>query len=920
MTRELILLSPYRLPGQNPLMLGNDDVAAFLNGYTALWHPAVVAGATGPPRIGSPYDYEQPTAGHVYAAPDSPPLLLPDDWEDRVRAAGAVAFRATADREATLENLKQALQAAGGTPPAVDPWSVPPGPFFGVGFGYLVIDTLFEAMEHENLLATAEIWQDVQQAVAALDHPENCRQHLQAAAERLLQAREVLYPVNVHLLDLYLLDERRLGEPWPATFERDFAVNVVASSSLLEKLGQAFPERLAALRERVQRELAEVCGGCYAEFEDALLPVESQLWNLRKGLAVAQELLGSDIRTFARKRFAAHPGLPVLLNAVGLRRMLFVPFDDAVLPTYRVTVVSWSAADGKQIEAFTRAPYQADNPQTFFNLTHYLHKTIMQDHGATLALLHAGAAPAPWYHDLVELSQLGPALGQWTTFSRYMNDVLAGEYISISSADEFHGDYLDERTSARNEQPVSAFARHLRQRRRLDTAWTLAALHRGLAGRRDTLLLDERLRAVEDQAESRRDDPEAELAEVERVAAQALADRLLARASAATPGYLVLNPCNFTRRLALELDGFTEALAPSGPLKACQVDGTTGRLVVEVPALGFAWIPRAGPTAGAGRMTLADARGVRNEFFEAEIDPTTGGLRAIYDHRTRVNRLGQQLVFNPGSSMRASAVRVTSAGPALGEIVSEGTIVDEHEQTLATFRQRFRAWLGRPVLELRLEVYPEHPPQGYPWHSYYGARFAWRDERAVLLRGVAGSGYLTSHTRPESPDYLEIRHGRQCTVIFPGGLPFHQRHGARMLDVILLPEGETARVFDLAVGLDREHPMQTALGMSTPAVVVPTEKGPPHVGPAGWLFHLDVSNLVLTSMRPVADGADAVIARLVETNNHHSQAELRCPRDPLRAVLLDARGEVLLDAATQGDAALFEVAPGDLIHLRVDFE
>ncbi len=90
--RELILLSPYRPPTHNTLYLGDEEVAAFLNGYTALWHPAALAGASAPPRLGSPYDYEQPTAGHVYAVPDNPPLILPDDWDERVRAAGAVVL------------------------------------------------------------------------------------------------------------------------------------------------------------------------------------------------------------------------------------------------------------------------------------------------------------------------------------------------------------------------------------------------------------------------------------------------------------------------------------------------------------------------------------------------------------------------------------------------------------------------------------------------------------------------------------------------------------------------------------------------------------------------------------------------------------------------------------------------------------
>src|SRR5262249_52408879 len=153
----------------------------------------------------------------------------------------------------------------------------------------------------------------------------------------------------------------------------------------------------------------------------------------------------------------------------------------------------------------------------------------------------------------------------------------------------------------------------------------------------------------------------------------------------------------------------------------CQVDGGRAKIVAEVPALGFAWFPRgihsAGPVPPA-RMRLADARTVRNEFFEAEIDPTRGGLRAIRDHRTRVGRLGQQLVYQPGSFMQAAEVRVTSTGPALGEVISEGAIFDEQHQVLATFRQRFRAWLGRPLLELRIEIRPTRPPEGYPWHAY----------------------------------------------------------------------------------------------------------------------------------------------------------------------------------------------------------
>src|SRR5262245_38071679 len=120
--RPLLLLSPYRLPTESTLYLGDEEVAAFLNGHAALWHPAALALAGTLPQIASPYDHEDPGPGHVYAVPDNPPSMLPDDWEEKARAAGAVVFQATADREQTFANLKAAL--AGITPDPSPPSGV----------------------------------------------------------------------------------------------------------------------------------------------------------------------------------------------------------------------------------------------------------------------------------------------------------------------------------------------------------------------------------------------------------------------------------------------------------------------------------------------------------------------------------------------------------------------------------------------------------------------------------------------------------------------------------------------------------------------------------------------------------------------------------------------------------------------------
>jgi hypothetical protein len=997
--RELILLSPYRLPTESTLYLGDEEVAAFLHGYSVLWHPAALACAisaeaetekSGIPKLASPYDYEEPSPHHLYAIPDEPPLMLPDDWEERAREAGALVIHAGPDRAETFANLRQVLQSQGDLPDTsrilLDLPADQVAPFLGIGFAYLQLETLCEAMSHENLLAVPELWQDLRTALTALaggpsnteaarasneeetetetEEPRSVRDCLRSAAERLLEAREVLYPVPIHLIDLTLIEDRPGGVgdasvptdaqgggeiPWPAALEHNQPINLLVQARALERLAREQPERFAQIRDKYHQELIEILGGCYCEREDALLPLESQLWNLTRGQETYQQLLGQGVRTYARQRFAFHPYTPLLLQSVGITQTLLVSFDEAVLPAHHSTVVSWPAPDGKQVEAFTRTPQPAHTPQTWFHLAHYLHETIMHDQTATLVLLHREAAAAPWYEDLLALTELAPVLGRWSTLSSYFSDAMPGDYTSPAEADEFHGNYLSERTPplpeyssesylaehdvheekseppsyppAPTPHPVSWFAQHREATANLYTTWALAALHQGIGGSLDFEGKDfaEHLRDLENQLEEGSAAVEGQLQQAHDHAARVLAQRLVARGTENNPGFLVLNPCSFKRRVALELQGLSGPLPVEGPIKASQHEGDTARVVVEVPALGFAWFPSTpGPAPAPSRLKMADDRCVRNEFIEAEVDVQTGGLRAIRDMRTQVGRLGQQLVFNPGSTMSVREVRTTSAGPALGEIISEGVLLGEHHQVLASFRQRFRIWRARPLLEMRIEIRPERAPEGYPWHAYYGARFAWRDERSSLLRGVNGVPCVTGHTRPETPDFLEVRLGRQNTILFPKGLPFHQRQGGRMLDMILVPPGETAQVFDLAIALDRDYPMQTALGLSTPVAVVPVDRGPPHVGSEGWLFHLDSPNLLLTRFRPASAG-DAIVVRVLECSGHDGQAELRCVRNPRQATLQDARGEAQMDATTQGDAVQIDFNANDLVQIQVEF-
>ena len=103
----------------------------------------------------------------------------------------------------------------------------------------------------------------------------------------------------------------------------------------------------------------------------------------------------------------------------------------------------------------------------------------------------------------------------------------------------------------------------------------------------------------------------------------------------------------------------------------------------------------------------------------------------------------------------------------------------------------------------------------------------------MLRRTVIWSPELTELERPETPDALDLSTRTQRTALLFGGLPYHRKHGSRMLDTLLVAGMETTRSFTLGVVLDLEHPFHAAQDLLAPALVVPLDDGPPSIGATG---------------------------------------------------------------------------------------
>ena len=929
---EAVLLSPYRPPTSYAVNLNPEEAEAWLNGAFALWHPAVLALVGRAPVCASTHDHDTPREGTIYCIPAGPMLYQPDNWAELVAGANAVVFAATSDQGTTNANLQEALQSylQRNTDKVLSPAMLGCPrelvlPFEAVGYAYSLIETLYDAASHDRMLDEAAFWADVQQAVQSVaeGNSSGVRAALKQAVEKLTYARQVLNSNNLRIIDMALRDAETLNAEWPTSLHAGLPMTVLCSAETLEDQAKKYPDRFAELRSKFHDQLpssVDLAVGSYRERDDSQLPTESQFWNWQEAQRSIRKQFGVSLHLAGRLRTSFHPQTPSWLLHAGYKNAVLLAFDGALTPGRNAVIANWTGPDGKGMDSFARTPLDASDPLTFFNLGCSLHSAFNSDSNPTLAFRHGQHPAAIGYAQLVALADLGEACGAWTSLGQLLADSHYGDYLGQQTADDYFNDTLDDVvTNHRNTSPVSGFAAHHRARRTVDSAYTLLSLYRSLtaAGERDADIL----RMVEaDERALELGGPTS--AKALSAAAELLADRIQVK-SDARPGVMVFNPCNFTRRVALELDNFG-VIPVADAVKAVEVQDRKTRLVVEVPSLGYAWIPQGNfnTTAPKPKFITATNVSVRNETMEAEFDPETGAIRAVRDLRTRTNRLGMQLVFNPGSRTKARNTTMTNCGAALGEVVCEGDILNDHNEVLCTFRQRMRAWIGRPVIELRIELEPKQPITGYAWHSYIGARFAWRDRRAALFRGSHGANDRTSHARPISADYLEARLGSERTFVFTGGLAFVQKHEDRMADVILLPEGETSRSFDLLLAFDRDYPMQTAQSWITPTPIHFTSKGPPSAGISGWLAHIDLPSVLMTSMKPVAasDGfSRAVALRLQETAGYAGAAEIRFARDPNRVVLCDGNEVEGAALNLQGGAIPTEFSANELFRVKAEW-
>lgn len=885
-----------------------EEAEGLLSAWTSLWHPALLATTGSAPTWHRGDSPPGDPSQMLIVVPGVSENELPTGFAQRARDEGACVIQGNLPRD---EILRQALEPIAALAAGIDAELV--ADFLALGYGYLQIELLTRQMRYSTNLDELHFYN---QAVAgakaaAAGEVDAAREQLTACFDLLAQERDHYYAVDAYVLDLTLIATTTLGPALAAELGAEVPSNLLLTGSLVEQMAAEFPESFAAVQRGLEEGYVGLIGGDQSEERAPMHSCETVLRKLQLGLSTFHQQLGHQPRVYGRRRYGLTVLHPQLLNRLGYLGALHAVLSDGRYPEGSQLKVRWEGPDHQAIDAISRVPLDAAQAATFLSLASKLGETMDMDHVATICLAHWPGRVCTWYHDLRRVARHGALLGKFVTVDEYFRDTDYPGQTEHFKADQYRSPYLRQSIANGESNPLSTSVRYWRQRSRVTALEALQAMLAAI-GQRTLAGAAALVREVDAAADAASQDEviDSRIDQALAESAQQFAEQVPRADAGGAVGFMVLNPSINVRRAVLDLPQLKALPTPAKPVYAAAADGEHKYVVVDVPPMGFVWVEPSQTTRPSRRTppVLADEHRLFNEYFELNVNPTTGALQSLYEYEKRGNRLSQQLAVRgardqqagsqsggPYSVMAADKVRVTAASTVMGEITASGRLLDRRGKTLATFEQVYRAWRGRRVLELEIQLDPLVELNDEPWRSYICSRWAWASESAILWRAVNQLRERAEAKQFEAPNYIEIDDAGRRTTLLTGGLPYHRRANLRMLDSLLIVKGEKARSFKLGIGIDVAYPLQESLAQLAPVPVVELNAPPPRGANSGWLFHVDSRNVTATAWEPVveAEALVGVSVRLLETAGRPARATLQTCHPIIAAERCDFQGQGL---------------------------
>ncbi len=958
---EISVLIPGYSIEDLPTDLPEDGASSLLNAVACAWHPRLIQRSTSIPLFRQAESLSGYPGRRIVLVPQPSESWMPHEWRSVLRDQGHIVIAGCVSREDWLAAIETSLNddeagtldSTEASPSITSPILV--NHFLSLGTVLLQTQLLSRRRHHfvdaDNLLLGRQIRLAADASLIGDDAA--ARTHLARCFEHLRETRERFYPLNCYLIDICIPSDDEEAIAIRQLLNSSTKLNLFTSGNDLTRWLSNDATLAAIIKDAVNIGQLELLTGHDAETRTSLGSMANTINDLERCIATVKQITGNPPRHWARRRYGLTASMPALLNHMGFESALHVALDDGLYPDRERSQFDWQAPDGSIIAASSRIPLAVDSASGFLRFAERYNESMQDDTTAALFLARLPSLKSPWLHDLQIAAGYAPVLGEFATIGQLCHAASGSRLAERHEHSDYLSPFLIQSSVLKTESPVSgpASLRQLTQRlESLRTLLGMATLIRaGEAACKSLQTLTEieteiakleldqvdvtnttndRLQQIQNSAKAiskRLDQTEISLA-------AALQSKVPSKA-AGVRGLFIVNTIPFARFHGVAWPKDWAQPAASKVIELAERVGVTERLLVKLPPGGFAWLTE----AEFGQATqpilepikseppLAESLTLRNRHFEVTLSDKTGGVSAVTYHQQRANRLSQQLCFRYERDQTlpddgSGEIRKTAYAVARlieSKVVDTGTVfaaietvvelvspVDE--SVLAVVRQKTSVDRVQPRVKLNLRFESvANSIKGNPWLTYFGCRFAWDNESAAITRAVMGQAAGFRAERFESPDYVEISDTDHRVVIATHGRPYHRRSGPRMLDSLLIVEGESSREFNFTIDFDQPFPLRTSTEALNLPLIQPTTDLAPTSIPSGWIVGLSAKHvdLVQTFVRPATEEtSEELTVLLAETEGISGSCLIRTARQPSAAFSVNAERteKVSLEITSQG--------------------
>ncbi len=905
-----------------PTDLNEQRATGLLNAIACAWHPALITASDEVPQFRYADISEIMDSRQILMLPECSEEWLGHDWQTQLETGNCRVLHSLTSRSEWLnaiegqhDNADKPIDAS-----LIDD-------FLALGLSWFLVAALSRRMHYYIDPDEARLSEAVRSAAKAamLGSVKDAREELNNGFECLLETREQLFPVAGYLLDMCLPAAHGDEDQFLNVVENAQCVNLLISGAELNALKQSH----ADVHEKVSAAAALgtccVVSGGWHELRTSLGGLSDAYSELHRAAAVDPQWSA----VWGQRRFGLLHSLPGLLRLFDYEFAVHVALDDGQYPEHEYDAFQWNDSGSATIAASSRLPVAIDSSTSFLRLPERLAESMQQASAAVLILARLPTSASPWLQDLRRIHEFCPLIGKFVTFPELHAQLDQPGEIVRFRAGEYLGPHLIQASVLKTEAPVTGPTELYACRNNLERLASIHSLIRILTpaaavlsqlsdldyelqdAQSDRLVTETHgdLAAQREQIDQINVRISGQLTEQVRQLAMSLPHGTAA-------GLLIINHLTYGRETTIRWPVDRDLPRVSDSILAVYRQRDSIFVRLKVPPGGFVQLaaaesnePRVSVTESTGRPLAEDGL-LRNQHFEVILSTSTGGIADVRFHGQRANRVSQQVAFRYESPKTipetdeseefttsyaqtlCERMQVIEDGPWTGAVESHCLICDVlSDDVLFRFRQVTR--VERTVARIHIQIIPDpecvHTVTGNPWMTYLACRFAWDNEAVAITRSLLGQACGFQGERFESPDYIEVADQDHKLLIIPHGRPYHRRSGRRMLDSLLVVEGQPVPTdsFEFTLEFDQPFPQRTVNDVLQPVLV---EQVTEIESSTGWIFACSAKNVQVARVRPEDR---SVVVVLQETEGRPATCRLRAARTPQSACIRRATGTVI---------------------------